>query len=150
MFVCPPLGPVYDVSVDTCESAKFLGKHEATTLCEPYVLKHFPPIFIKGDGQWTFSTSKPLTLTLNCPVNPVNKLRQVINGTGILTLGQGCSAYSQTFTLPAHDTIAELPPLTIKTSPLSEDFIPFALPRQIGYKMCLIQPFSTAVAALFP
>ena len=49
LFVCPPLGPVYDASVDTCESAKFFGKHEATTLCEPYVLKHFPPNFIKGD-----------------------------------------------------------------------------------------------------
>ena len=46
MFVFPPLASVYDVSIDTCESAKFLGKHEATNLCEPYVLKYFPPIFI--------------------------------------------------------------------------------------------------------
>ena len=124
LFVCPPLGPVFDASVDTCGSANFLGKHETTTLCEPYVLKHFPPILIKGDGQWTFSTSKPLTLTLNCSVNPVNKLRQVINGTDILTLSQGCSAHSQTLTLSAYDTIAEFPPLTIKTSPLSVDINP--------------------------
>ena len=54
-----------------------------------------------------------MTLTLNCPVNEVNKLQQIINDTGTLTLGQGCSAHSAAITLPAHDTIARQPPLTI-------------------------------------
>ena len=58
-------------------------------------------------------------MTLNCPVNEVNKLQQTINGTGTLTLSQGCSAHSAALTLPAHDTIAQQPPLTIVPAPLN-------------------------------
>ena len=60
-----------------------------------------------------------MTLTLNCPVNGVNKLQQIINGTGTLTLDQGCSAHSAAITLPAHYTIAQQLPLTIVPAPLN-------------------------------
>ena len=123
LFLCPPVGPVYESSTDTCESATFLGKSLAVTLCEYYIVKSFPPIFIKGPGHWTFSTSSPITLTLNCPTNPVSKTKQIVNGTGVLTLGQGCSAHSPSLTLPAHDTIAKHPPLTITRPTLAVDMV---------------------------
>ena len=63
IYVCPPLGSINDASVDTCESALFLNKQDTLKLCDTYVLRHFPPNFIKGEGYWTYATSEPMTLT---------------------------------------------------------------------------------------
>ena len=119
LYICPPLGPVYDAQVDTCESALFLNKPAAANLCKPIYTKSFSPIFIHNQGTWVFSTSTPLTLTLNCPTNPVSKMQQVVNGTGLISLGRGCSAHSQVLILPAHDTAIRQEPLTVSRVPLA-------------------------------
>ena len=53
----------------------------------------------------------------------VSKTKQLVNGTGVLTLGQSCSAHSQSLTFPAHDTIAKHPPLTITRPTLEGDIL---------------------------
>ena len=58
-----------------------------------------------------------MTLTLTCPVNPVNKHTVRLTGSGVLTLRHGCSAHSKEVTLPGCDTVVHGPPLTI-TRPL--------------------------------
>lgn len=114
---------MYSTKADSCASAMFLQKPIAASLCNTYIVKKFLPIFIEGEGQWIISTSHPVKLYLNCPANPLAKLTKTVNGTGMLTLSQGCSAHSNSLPLPAHDTVNRGPPLEITQNPL-----PLSLP----------------------
>ncbi len=123
LLVCPPTSPVYEAAItETCESASFLDKPSIFKLCHTKLLKTFPPIFIKGPGYWTYSVPHPITLTLNCPTNPVYKHTIHIADRGVLTLRHGCSAHSPSFSLPAHDTLIGESPITVIPSPVKFPF----------------------------
>lgn len=125
LLVCPPLGPIYDSTISaSCESASFLNQASVTDLCHARFVKTFPPLFIKGQGYWTFSLASPIHLTLTCPTNAVNKHSIHLEGSGILTIRHGCSAHSSALSLPADDVLVEGPPISVSLSEL-----PTTLPR---------------------
>ena len=119
LLVCPPLGPIYDAAISaSCESASFLKQASVSDLCHTRIIRTFPPLFIKGPGLWTFSLASPIHLTLTCPTNAVNKHSVHLDGSGVLTLRQGCSAHSSALSLPADDVLVEGPPISVTTSNL--------------------------------
>lgn len=118
-LVCNPTSPIYEASnTATCESAAFLNQQSMFTLCQTTIVNYFSPVFIKGPTYWTYSVASPLTLTLTCPTNAINKHKIVVNGTGLLTLQQGCTAHNPAITLPSSDTYIDGSPITISHSPL--------------------------------
>ncbi|XP_050721311.1 uncharacterized protein LOC127001149 [Eriocheir sinensis] len=117
LYVCPPVAPVYSTSVQRCEIALFLDRPDALSLCSKSLLRIFPPVFIPSPAGWVFATDTPQVVTMVCPDSPVSKYKQTINGTGLLSLGMGCSAHSDAFSLPASATMDGDAPLTVHRAP---------------------------------
>ena len=117
LLICPPFGPIYSTNMESCESAIFLKKQTASSLCKKYITKHFPPVFIKNNHGWSFATSSPLDVTLTC----TNKKRErhVLKGTGSIQVGQGCSLHSHILLLPAYSTTIETKPIKITPYPFA-------------------------------
>ena len=121
LLMCPSTGPIYSSTMDSCELAIFLKKKSASSLCQKLIVKKFPPIFIKNINGWTYSTSAPLDITLNCVNNDAKKRRYTIQGTGNLEVGSSCSVHSNTFSLPEYSTVID--PEVMKITPY-----PFSMP----------------------
>ncbi|XP_050693841.1 uncharacterized protein LOC126984264 [Eriocheir sinensis] len=117
LYICPPVAPVYSISVRRCEIALFLARPDALSLCSKSLLRTFPPVFLPSPAGWVFSTDVPQVVTMVCPDSHVTKYRQTLNGTGLLTVGMGCSANSDAFSLPASATLDGAEPLTIHRAP---------------------------------
>ena len=118
LLICEPSSPIYDTKVDTCESTLFLKKRKSKDKCKKTILKTFNPTLVRGQGGWIFAVPKPMVLTLNCPVNALSKFRQTLNSTGTLILGRGCSAHSDSFSLPAQDNMVQTELLTVTPAPI--------------------------------
>ena len=118
LLICPPLGPIYHTNANCCELDIFLERNSASTSCHKLIIKTFKPVFIKTDKGWTYSTSTPIDVTLNCE-NNLHKPRHTINGIGNIELDKGCSLHSNTFSLPAYSTQTHVKPLSIKPYPFS-------------------------------
>ena len=119
LLICPPIQQIYTSSTECCELAIFLQRKTSSSLCQKFLLKQFPPIFIKGEQGWTYSTSAPLDITLNCKNMSVHKIRHTLVGTGNLEVGQGCRLYSDAFTLPDYSTIMQKEVIKITPYPFS-------------------------------
>ena len=115
LLICPPLGPIYHTNANCCELDIFLERNSASTSGHKLFIK---PVFIKTDKGWTYSTSTPIDVTLNCE-NNLHKPRHTINGIGNIELDKGCSLHSNTFSLPAYSTQTHVKPLSIKPYPFS-------------------------------
>ena len=118
LLICPPLGPIYHTDTNCCELDIFLERKSASTSCQKLIIKTFPPVFIKTDKGWTYSTSTPIDVTLNC-VNNLHKPRHTLQGIGNIAIDTGCSLHSNTFSLPAYSTQNHVEPLSIKPYPFS-------------------------------
>ena len=118
LYICPPVGPIYTQHTPVCEIALFLQKKEATNLCRKQIIQSIKPTFLKISSGWVFTVDKPTSLTMVCLSNSLQKLKQTINGTGILSVGPSCSVHADTFTLPALDTITDGTPLTVHQTSL--------------------------------
>lgn len=122
LFVCPPLGPLYDTTVLNCEVSVFLERPESDQLCPTVILKDFVPVFHQTKTGWTFSTPRPIQFTFNCPGGKLHKHRETIHGTGTIVLGQGCSAHSSMVTLPSIITYSSRQQLQILPRQLPSNF----------------------------
>ena len=118
LLICPPLGPIYHTDTNCCEIDVFLERDSASTSCEKLIVKTFKPVFIKTNKGWTFSTSTPIDVTLNCPDQSL-KPRHTLKGIGNIHVNPGCSLHSNTFSLPTYSTRARAQPLTVKPYPLA-------------------------------
>ena len=114
LLICPPMGSVYNRNTDSCELALFLKKQPVSKLCKTQIVKEFPPIFIKNLQGWIYATSNQIDLTLNFINQTVPKSRHIINDTGLLEVGHGCSIHSDTSSLPVIQSHVTMVPLNIK------------------------------------
>ena len=120
LLICPPLGPIYTSTIECCELAIFLQKPSASSLCQKFILKRFPPVFIRNNNGWTFATDTPLDITLNCiKNNTVPKVQHTISGTGKLDVGPGCSVHSKTFSLPEFSIVKKTEIMKVTPYPFS-------------------------------
>lgn len=118
LLICPPLGPIYHADTKCCELDVFLERESASTSCEKLIIKTFKPVFIKTNKGWTYSTSTPIDVTLNCG-NQLQKPRHTLNGIGNIDINPGCSLHSNSFSLPAYSTQTHVQPLSVKPYPFS-------------------------------
>ena len=124
LLMCPSTGPVYSSSMQTCELALYLKKESASSLCKKFIVKKFPPIFIKNKYGWTYSTSAPLDITLNCVNDDITKkMRYSLIGTGNLEVGSRCSVHSNTLSLPEYSTVIDPEVMKITPYPFSTPLI---------------------------
>lgn len=105
LFICAPFGPIYDITSQACEVALFFEEPEAT-LCRKQLVKEFRPTFFRIHTGWAFSLDRPATLTAVCPSSSLNKMKQMVNGCGILHTGPNCGVHSK-----ALDTVVDETPL---------------------------------------
>ena len=64
--------------------------------CKKLIVKRFKPVFIKTKNGWTYSTSTPIDVTLNC-ANNLHKPRHTLSGIGNIDIDSGCSLHSNAF-----------------------------------------------------
>ena len=117
LLICPPFGPIYNINIESCESAIFLQRKTASSLCKKIITKNFPPVFIKNNQGYSFATSYPLDISLTCTNKKTE--RHVLKGTGNIQIGQGCSMHSHTFILPEYSTNMETEPIAITPYPFA-------------------------------
>ena len=119
LLICPPLGSIYNRNTDCCELPLFLEKQSVDKLCKTQIVKEFPPIFIRNVQGWIYATSNQIDITLNCINQTIPKSKHMLNGTGLLEVGHGCSIHSDIFSLPVINSHVTMEPLNIKPYPFS-------------------------------
>ena len=119
LLICPPTHPIYSTNADCCEVAVFLNKPSVSKICNTLLVKSFKPIFVEHASGWSYATSTPLDITVNCQNTSIPTTRHTINGTGLMRVNQGCSIHSDTFSLPASSTHVYETPLVIQPYPFA-------------------------------
>ena len=119
LLICPPKQPIYSSNARSCEVAVFLNKPSVSEICKPLIVKSFKPIFVEQTSGWSYATSAPLDITVNCKNTSIPITRHTINGTGLIKLNIGCSLHGDTFSLPASSTYVDDTHLLIQPYPFS-------------------------------
>lgn len=107
--VCPPQKPVRNPSQRTCLYSLFIGDvPKIQQVCDRRIIKDPQPVLYRPEhtNQWIYSTGVTHLVVKCATANSTTIEKQVIRGTGIISIPPTCYVHHTDFTLLPHFTQA--------------------------------------------